>query len=269
MTVRRPSVAGYFYEKDAEKLKKQVQACLRGDPVLREEALGAVVPHAGLMYSGPVAGCVYASIDFPDTFVLLGPNHTGEGVPLSLSAADSWETPLGRMEIDQELAGALLETIPELKRDDVAHRREHSLEVQLPFIQVVASHAKIVPIVLGLAPLQTYQRVGEKLSGIVRGFPRKILVVASSDMTHYEPHEVVRKKDADAIASILALDETGLMERLEEEHISMCGYAPTVAMLTCAKRLGARGGRLLKYQTSGDSSGDYTSVVGYAGILIQ
>ena len=269
MKVRRPCVAGYFYEKEAQALKRQVQSCLPAAPVRREEVWGIVVPHAGLIYSGAVAGSVYASIVFPETFVLLGPNHTGEGFPFSLSQADFWETPLGRTEVDQELAEKLLETIPELRRDEAAHEREHSLEVQLPFIQALGTRSKIVPIVLGFQSVETYRRFGKVLFEVVRDFSRKSLIVASSDMTHYEPHEVVQRKDAEAIESILALDETELMKRIREKKISMCGYAPTVSMLTCAKQLGARGGRLVTYRTSGENSGEYGSVVGYAGIMIQ
>ena len=269
MILRHPCVAGYFYEKDKERLKKEVQSHLPSPPIPREEALGIVVPHAGLMYSGGVAGSVYASLIFPETFVLLGPNHSGEGIPLSLSASEAWETPLGRMDVDEEFAERLLRAIPDLRREEGAHRREHSLEVQLPFIQLLGAEAKIVPIVLGFESVRTYQTVGEILSDVVRDFPRKVLVVASSDMTHYEPHEVVQKKDAVAIEAILALDEVRLMQKIHEQNITMCGYAPTVAMLSCVKRLGAKGGRLVQYQTSGESSGDYSSVVGYAGILIR
>ena len=269
MKIRRSCVAGYFYEKDAEALKKEVQACLPSSPIHREEARGIMAPHAGLRYSGAVAGSVYASIIFPDTFILLGPNHTGEGLPFSLSEADAWETPLGRIDVDQELAEELLETIPELCRDEAAHQREHSLEVQLPFIQMLGAQTKIVPIILGFQSVETYCRFGEALSEVVQHFPRKLLIVASSDMTHYEPHEIVQKKDAEAIESILALDEMQLMKRVQERNISMCGYAPTVSMLTCLKQLGATRGRLVKYQTSGERSGDYRAVVGYAGIVIQ
>ena len=203
------------------------------------------------------------------TCVLLGPNHKGEGIPLSLSASDVWETPLGRSRVDDEFAEALLREAPQLKRDEAAHRWEHSLEVQLPFIQYLAETVKIIPILLGFQPVQVYQKVGEALARVFQGSPGEVLVLASSDMTHYEPQEVVQKKDQEAIESILALDETQLMERIKERNISMCGYAPTVAMLTCAKRLGAKRGRLIKYQTSGDSSGEYRRVVGYAGIFLQ
>lgn len=269
MRLRRPCVAGQFYEKEVERLRGQVEGCLPKTSPVREEALGVLVPHAGLMYSGAVAGSLYASIVFPSTFVLLGPNHTGEGVPLSLSMAEGWETPLGRTDVDGDVAEALLKAIPQLKRDETAHQWEHSLEVQLPFIQILGEKTKIVPIILGFESIQTYQKVGEILAEVIRHSSKKILVLASSDMTHYEPHEVVRKKDAEAIESILSLNETELMKRVQERNITMCGYAPAVAMLTCVKRLGATHGRLVKYQTSGESSGDYSTVVGYASIVIQ
>ena len=269
MKVRPACVAGQFYEGTQERLRDQVLHCLPKTNPPQQEVLGAVVPHAGLLYSGGVAGSVYASIRLPSTCVLLGPNHTGEGAPLSLSTFDVWETPLGRTKVDGEFAKALLEEDPHLKRDEAAHQWEHSLEVQLPFIQHLAGTVKIVPIILGFQPVQVYRTLGEALARVILGFSRQVLVLASSDMTHYEPHEVVQTKDREAIESILALDETQLMRRVKERNISMCGYAPTVALLTCVKRLGAKEGRLIKYQTSGDSSGDYRSVVGYAGIVLQ
>ena len=269
MKLRRPCVAGYFYEASEERLRGQVGACLPKDRLPPQIALGGVVPHAGLMYSGPVAGSVYALVQLPPTVVLLGPNHRGEGAPFSVSSADAWETPIGRSEVDREFVKALLPAAPELEREDTAHDGEHSIEVQLPFLQCLGSGIKIVPIALGLQPFETYQRLGQELAGVVQAFPRKVLVLASSDMTHYEPHEVVREKDAEAIDAILTLDERSLMERIRQRDISMCGYAPTVAMLTCVKGLGATSARLVSYRTSGDSSGDYRAVVGYAGILIQ
>ena len=269
MRVRPPAVAGQFYEGSAEKLRQQVLRCLPKHPLATQEALGTVVPHAGLMYSGAVAGSVYASLVLPATVVLLGPNHTGEGAPLSLTAADSWETPLGRSEVDQEFAQRLLKALPGLKQEEDAHQWEHSLEVQLPFLQHLGKGIRIVPVVLGFGSIQAYQEVGERVAEVIREFPRSVLVLASSDMTHYEPHEEVKAKDGYAIEAILALDEKGLVKRIRERNISMCGVAPTVAMLSCVKSLGATSGRLVKYQTSGDSSGDYSAVVGYAGIVIQ
>ena len=269
MKVRPSCFAGQFYEGTKERLRDQVLRCLPKTGLPQQEVLGAVVPHAGFLYSGEVAGSVYASIHLPSTCFLLGPNHTGEGVPLSLSAFDVWETPLGQSEVDHEFAEALLEEVPSLKQDEAAHQWEHSLEVQLPFIQHLAETVKIIPVILGLQPVQIYQKVGEALARVIQGFPKKVLVIASSDMTHYEPQEVVQEKDREAIESILALDETQLMKRIKERNISMCGYAPTVAMLTCVKRLGAKRGRLVQYQTSAAGSGDYRRVVGYAGIVLQ
>ncbi|MBI4436967.1 MAG: AmmeMemoRadiSam system protein B [Candidatus Omnitrophica bacterium] len=269
MNVRYPCVSGQFYEEDWKRLREQVKACLPKETQQRRDAKGLVVPHAGLVYSGKVAGEVYASISWPKTVVLLGPNHTGEGRPMSLSTAEKWRTPLGDVEVDRELADSLLRQTPELEEDDEAHHFEHSLEVQLPFLQILAPQTKIVPIAVGFGTPEQYKAFGQHLARGIEASQKEVTVIASSDMTHYESHEAATQKDLYAIQSILAVDPDELTRRVDERRISMCGYAPTLAMLSYLRKRNGAKGELLRYQTSGDVTGDRSSVVGYAGILIR
>ena len=269
MNVRHPCVSGQFYEENAERLREQVKGCLPKEPKQKREAEALVVPHAGLMYSGKVAGEVYASISWPPTVLFLGPNHTGEGKPVSLSTAAKWRTPLGDVEVDRELARILLDHAPELEEDDEAHRLEHSLEVQLPFLQFLSRQTKIVPIAVGFSAPERYKTFGHHLAKATEESQKKVMVIASSDMTHYESHHDAMEKDLYAVQAILAVDPDLLAKRVEERHISMCGVAPTLAMLSYVRRRFRAQGELIRYQTSGDVTGDRSSVVGYAGILIR
>jgi len=262
-------VSGQFYEENAERLRKQVEGCLPKEPKQKREAKALVVPHAGLMYSGKVAGEVYASISWPQTVLFLGPNHTGEGKPVSLSTAAKWRTPLGDVEVDRELVRTLLDHAPELEEDDEAHRFEHSLEVQLPFLQLLSRQTKIVPIVLGFGTPERYKAFGHHLAKAIEVSKKKVIVVASSDMTHYESHQEAMEKDLFAVQAILAVDPEELARRVKERQISMCGVAPTLAMLSYVRKRNGAQGELIRYQTSGDVTGDRSSVVGYAGILIR
>ncbi|MFH1858367.1 MAG: AmmeMemoRadiSam system protein B [Candidatus Omnitrophota bacterium] len=268
MKVRLPCVAGQFYEKEPELLARQVTACLPEKPKRKQKAIAVQVPHAGLMYSGPVAGEVYASIEWPPTVILLGPNHTGEGSPISMTQAEYWRTPLGDVEVDDELASHLQRHAPELVVDETAHRFEHSIEVQLPFLQQLSKKTKIIPIILSWERAELYKQFGRHLAEAVSALQKEVLVIASSDMTHYESHESAKEKDDYAIQAILSLDGDELGQRLRARRISMCGYAPVMAALSYALQRGAGRGELLCYQTSGDATGDYSSVVGYAGIRI-
>lgn len=267
MNVRFPCVAGQFYEGDRSGLLRQVKECLPKN-VVKRPVRGAVVPHAGLMYSGGVAGEVYAALHGTPTVILLGPNHTGEGKPLGLSSAAYWRTPLGDVEIDRTVSKHLLRGIAGLEEDEEAHRFEHSLEVQLPFLQIVSEGTKIVPICLGFGTPETYKTFGARLAEVLSAFKEEICVIASSDMTHYESHESAKQKDHYAIQAILSIDPDELSRRVKERRISMCGFAPVIAMLAYARQRGALQGELLRYRTSGDASGDYSSVVGYAAILV-
>jgi MEMO1 family protein len=265
--IRHPAVAGKFYPKDSRKLLADIHSYLtpRAEPM---PALGCVVPHAGYMYSGPVAGAVYAQLDVPARCIVLCPNHTGMGTPLSIMSQGAWETPLGDVRVDSELAAALLERFPLLREDSAAHVAEHAIEVQLPFLQARRKDVRFVPIAIGTRQYEALEGLGEAIGEVVSAAGERVLVLASSDMNHYESDPVTRGKDQKAIERILALDPRGLYDVVTQEEISMCGYGPAVAMLTAVKRLGATSAQLIKYATSGDISGDRQMVVGYAGITV-
>ena len=231
-----------------------------------------MVPHAGYVYSGPVAGAVYARLDIPEHCIVLCPNHTGHGVPLSIMTTTTWQTPLGEVAPSTEIASRLLHQFPALEEDSSAHRGEHAIEVQLPFLQVQQKRLHIVPIVVGTSDFRALRELGEAIAQVIgdqEESERKILIVASSDMNHYESDAITRVKDHKAIDRVLALDARGLWEVVMQEDISMCGFGPTVAMLTAAKILGATRATLVRYATSGDISGDRDAVVGYAGIVVE
>ncbi len=265
---RLPSVAGQFYPETGPALKSEVAGLLLTKDKLKEKAIGVLVPHAGYMYSGHVAASVYSCIEIPDTVIILGPNHTGTGETFSLFKEGSWHTPLGDVDVDENIAGAILAKCKYVKEDTKAHLFEHSLEVQLPFLQYLKKDVMIVPIVLSAYNMAAYQDLAAAIVSAIKQTHKSALIVASSDMTHYEIREVAEKKDKVAIEAILKLSETQLMSSIEQLSISMCGYIPAVVMLIAAKALGAKNARLVKYQTSGDATGDYDAVVGYAGITI-
>jgi hypothetical protein len=235
----------------------------------RVRALGCVTPHAGYMYSGHVAGAVYARLELPARYIILCPNHTGAGHPLAINSEGAWATPLGDAAIDTELAAALKSRFKLLEDDTVAHRAEHSLEVQLPFLQRLRPGFTFVPICVGTANYEVLAALGQVIATVIAEQAHPILVIASSDMNHYENDAITRIKDAKAIERILHLDVRGLYDVVHRERISMCGYAPTVVMLTATLHLGATSAELVKYATSGDISGDRDAVVGYAGIVVS
>jgi hypothetical protein len=268
MMVRSPVVAGQFYAGSASTLERQIKGYI-DEKVQKEEAIGLISPHAGYMYSGPVAGATISKIVFKDTFIIMGPNHTGRGKPFSIMTEGSWETPLGSVEIDSELGKELLKRSGFLEEDTIAHLYEHSIEVQIPFLQYFKRDIEIVPIIFSPAPGAIYKEIGKAIAETIKGLGKGAVIMASSDMTHYEPHESAKAKDAKAIEAIVALDEDELLNRVRSLNISMCGYAPAVSLIVAAKELGAKKAELVKYQTSGDTSGDYSAVVGYAGIIIK
>jgi AmmeMemoRadiSam system protein B/AmmeMemoRadiSam system protein A len=266
--IRKPVVAGQFYPASASQLRKMISTFI-DERAEKEEVLGLVSPHAGYIYSGAVAGAVISRIKFKDTFIILGPNHSGMGKPLSIMTEGSWKTPLGEVEIDSELGKRILANSSHLQEDFAAHQYEHSIEVQIPFLQYFKPDIRIVPIILAYASAEAFKEIGREIAQAVRELKREVVIMASSDMTHYEPQESAKEKDAQAIDAILNLNEDELLRRVAELDISMCGYAPTVSLISAAKELGARTAELVKYQTSGDTTGDYSSVVGYAGIIIK
>lgn len=265
---RSPSVSGQFYYDTASKLTDQVGQYIDKN-AKKERVTGIVSPHAGLMYSGAVAGAVYSAIDFPETFILLGPNHTGLGSRISIMESGEWEIPTGIFQIDEKISYKIAMSVPIAAKDAKAHMFEHSLEVQLPFIAYFSQNVKIVPIVMLSATVEECRMLGEGIAEAVKFANYPVVVAASSDMSHYVPDNVARQKDKKAVDRILALDPEGLYEVVIKEKISMCGYLPATAMLFAAKALGARSARLVKYSTSAEVSGDYDHVVGYAGIVLR
>ena len=265
--IRHPAVAGRFYPADPETLRKDVEIYLHSTQP-KSSALGCVVPHAGYIYSGHVAGAVLSKIEIPSRVILMCPNHTGRGAPLAINRQGSWMTPLGEVPIDSDLASRLRQACPMLYEDTEAHRTEHAAEVELPFLQVLHPNVKFVPIAIGTADFAVLEGLGHAIANVISD-SGNVLIIASSDMNHYESDAVTRIKDNKAIDKILALDPRGLHDVVQQEKITMCGFGPTVAMLTAARQLGARSAELVKYATSGDISGDRDMVVGYAGIRVD
>ena len=270
--VRHPAVAGRFYPRDAEGLREEVNSYLsQGGPTVQASAtaIGCIAPHAGYMYSGRVAGAVFARITIPQRCIVMCPNHTGVGRALAIMSEGEWETPLGNVQIDSELAASLKERFPGLQEDASAHRGEHAVEVELPFLLARQPKLSFVPIALGTTRLDVLEQLGLAIADVISATKSPVLIVASSDMNHYESDAVTRAKDHWAIERILTLDARGLHEVVGQQNISMCGVGPAVAMLTAAKKLGAKSAELVKYATSGDVSGDRDMVVGYAGVVVR
>jgi AmmeMemoRadiSam system protein B/AmmeMemoRadiSam system protein A len=266
--IRQPVVAGQFYPASASQLRAMIEKMVDKEAE-KQDVIGLVSPHAGYVYSGSVAGAVISRVKFKDTFIILGPNHTGKGKPLSIMSQGTWQTPFGEVGIDAELAKHLLSITRHLQEDDAAHRFEHSIEVQLPFLQYFKPDIRIVPITLSVASLDVYKEIGREMARAIKDTGREAVIMASSDMTHYEPQDVASRKDRQAIDAVLLLDEDELFRRVEEHNISMCGAAPVATLISAARELGATSAELVRYQTSGDTSGDYSAVVGYAGIIIK
>jgi AmmeMemoRadiSam system protein B len=279
--VRRPCQAGAFYEANPEALRKQIESCFchqlgpRRTPIVTKteckHVVGLVCPHAGYMFSGPVAAHAYYELALdgsPDTVVILGPNHTGYGSALSAMNEGSWRTPLGDVEVDNEVANAIVRESRIVDVDEAAHRFEHSIEVQLPFLQYLyGSDFKIVPICFLMQDLTSAREVGQAVGRTLSG--RNAVIIASSDMTHYEPQVQAEKQDRRALEAIVAMDEARLLSIVEEESLTACGVGPIAALITATKVLGGKKAKLLCYKTSGDVIGDYSSVVGYAAMCLK
>jgi AmmeMemoRadiSam system protein B len=279
MKIRRPTQAGAFYEGDAEALKTQIENCFRQGPkklaqVNRSGArrvVGLVCPHAGYMFSGAVAASAYyelAQDGKPDTVVILGPNHTGYGSALSLMNEGFWRTPLGDVEVDGETANQIMHETRLVDVDDAAHRFEHSIEVQLPFLQFLyGSEFKFVPVCFQMQDLASAVEVGNALVKVLAS--KNAVVIASSDMTHYEPQGNAAAKDKAALEAVEKMDEKRFHSIIETQNVTACGYGPIAAVITAAKGLGAKEAKLLCYKNSGDITGDYSSVVGYAAVSFK
>ena len=266
---RRPAVSGTFYSDDPVGLRLQAEECLGSPNPSLQRIVAGVVPHAGLIYSGGVAGKLYSSCELPSRLIILCPNHTGLGSRASIVASGSWQTPLGATEIDAELAGELLRESSLLIEDSAAHAREHSIEVQLPLLQLRLGSFRFVPICLALSSVEACRKLGEAIARAVSRHNGEVVILSSSDLNHYAPHEVTLKKDARVIEAMLELDGEKLWQRVREEQISMCGYIPTTTTLFAARALGATRAELLEHITSGDRNGDHSSVVGYCAITIS
>lgn len=266
--VREPAVAGKFYPANPQTLRSDVDSylSLSGE---RVAAIGCIAPHAGYIYSGKVAGAVFSAIEVPSRCIVLCPNHTGRGHPLALMSQGTWRTPLGEVALDSELATALQKTFPALTEDSEAHRFEHAIEVELPFLQTARAGVQIVPIAVGTTRWLLLEQLGQAIASVIQAFQFPVLMVASSDMNHYEDDDTTRMKDHKAIRKILSLEPHALYETVINESISMCGFGPTVAMLIAAKQLGATEARLVQYATSAETSGDKEMCVGYAGIVVS
>jgi AmmeMemoRadiSam system protein B len=260
-------VAGQFYPADSNLLENTVDKLI-GKPG-GGKAVALIAPHAGYMYSGPVAGAVYSAVSVPANVVLIGPNHTGLGERASVMASGAWETPLGEASVNEELAALVVEGSSLFSQDEAAHAMEHSLEVQLPFILRLNPGATIVPITVMQADAAGCEEMGDAVAGAIGSFAGETLIVISSDMNHYEPDKLTREKDKAAIDRILKLDPVGLLDVAAKKGITMCGVVPAAIGLFAARRLGAREAFLVKYATSGDAGGDKSHVVGYAGIAIR
>jgi AmmeMemoRadiSam system protein B len=265
--VRPPAVAGKFYPADPETLRRDVERYL-SERVEKIAARGCVVPHAGYMYSGHVAGAVFARMELPERFVILCPNHTGRGEPLAIMSRGAWQTPLGDAQIDRALAAELVAEFDLLTEDAEAHRTEHALEVELPFLQVLDPRFTFVPIAIGTRRFDVLSELGKAIARLIARQKDNVLVIASSDMNHYATDSATREKDALALAPLLARDPHALHETVLREDISMCGLGPAVAMLTAVNELGASTAELVKYATSADVSGDRSYCVGYAGVFV-
>jgi AmmeMemoRadiSam system protein B len=273
--IRSPAVAGRFYSDVPARLREQVDSLL-GDrdskgQIRRKEKIRAracLVPHAGYMYSGRVAGAVYDSVEIPARVILIGPRHYPRGANLAILSDGQWQTPFGPAAIDRTLAEKIALACTTLQENEEAHRTEHSIEVQLPFLQRLAPAVTFVPIVLGTAHYEQLDELGRAIAGVIAAESEPVLLIASSDMNHYESVAVTRVKDRRAIDCMLALDPLALFNTVRKEEISMCGYNAAVVVLTAARQLGSTHAELVRYATSGEVNGDLQEVVGYAGMVM-
>lgn len=281
MKVRRPTQAGAFYEDDAEALKTQIEWCFLhkfGPQKIPEvpadgsrEILGLVCPHAGYEYSGPVAAKAYYELALdgkPDTVVILGPNHWGIGSGLSIMNEGFWRTPLGNVEIDGKTANQIVNKTSIVDVDELAHFREHSIEVQLPFLQYLyGNEFKFVPISCMMQDLQSAVEIGNALVEVLAS--KNAVVIASSDLTHDEPQESAKRKDMAALKAVEAMEEKLLFSTIKEQKITACGYGPIATLMTYAKGLGVKKAKILTHKTSGEITNDYSRIVGYAAVSFK
>ncbi len=267
--IRNPAVADRFYPGDAEHLRSAMDIFV---PVTtaeeKEQAMVVIMPHAGYVYSGATAGATISRVVVPETVLIMGPNHRGQGAALALGTED-WRMPMGMVPINQQLARAILRQSEDIREDSEAHRHEHSLEVQVPFLQQVQPQLQIVPLMVSHVSYTLCQKVAADLAAVLQAYRNPVLIVASTDMSHYETRKQAAQKDQLAIERILALDPEGLYATVHRNRISMCGVIPTTIALLVALQLGAKQARMVHYTDSGEASGDVSQVVGYAGLIVS
>ena len=266
--IRQPAVAGQFYTGDGRKLRAELESLIAVRPA-REKVMGIVAPHAGYIYSGAVAGEVYGRIEIPATVIVLGPNHTGLGARAAVYPDGEWLTPLGAVQINARLARLVRQHAPLVEEDSTAHHNEHSLEVQVPFLQFIRPDVTIVPLCLGFNDFARCRSLGEGIARAIMEYGEYVLIVASSDMTHYESAAAARTKDDLAISEMLAMNPDGLLQVCRSHGITMCGVVPATVMLVAALELGATKAELVRYATSGDVTGDNRQVVAYAAFTVS
>ncbi|MCX8170556.1 MAG: AmmeMemoRadiSam system protein B [Candidatus Bathyarchaeota archaeon] len=282
--IRYAKYAGSFYAGSKNSLIRQIEECFTHRfgpgrvPTVAEKGprniIGLICPHAGYMYSGPVAANSYYHLALDgkvEVFVILGPNHQGVGSGVAVMDQGVWRTPLGDVEVDSELAREILRQSDIIDVDDLAHTYEHSIEVQLPFLQYIYGLAglsfKFVPICFLMQDLETGREVGRAVARALQN--RNAVIIASTDWTHYEPHKQAYEKDMEAIKAVIQLNEDLFYSILESRNVTACGYSPVVALISAAKEIGAKRAEILSYKTSGDITGDKSAVVGYASIMIS
>lgn len=267
MSLRKPYVAGTFYPRDPEEIRRFAKTYLNpGASCL--EARAVILPHAGYMFSGKTACRVLSQIRIPETAFLIGPNHSGFGAEFALMAEGAWQTPLGNVPIDSHLASAFLKASPHLVNDEIAHEGEHSLEVEVPLLQILRPTIKIVPLIVGTLDLGSAREVALQCASVIAE-RTDVLLIISTDMSHYESDEATRQKDRHALNAIAALDPDCLVHSVTKYRITMCGFVPVYMLLVMKERLRLHQATLVEYTTSAEASGDYKRVVGYAGFILQ
>jgi AmmeMemoRadiSam system protein B len=267
--IRKPIVAGQFYPLNAKDIGTLISSFQAKSSQSKMTAKGLILPHAGYIYSGKVAVSVVSQVIAQKRIIILGPNHTGYGKEFALWEKGSWEIPGKSLVIDEELASLILQKGDTITSDTLAHQYEHSIEVELPILEHFFGEFKFTPIACMVAKLDEYRLAAKQITSALKALKEPVMMIASSDMTHYEPDAGARKKDSLAIECILNLDEEALIKTIKKNDISMCGIAPVAIMLAALKEMNSTKARLIMYQTSGDATGDTSSVVGYAGILVQ
>jgi MEMO1 family protein len=266
--IHKPYAAGYFYPGSKKELQAAVAQYIDVDAP-KEDVAGLLMPHAGYQYSGAVAGAAISRVRMKDTFIIMGPTHTGLGEPFSVWPDGSWHTPLGDVAVDAELAAKIIELSQYAKADRLAHGEEHAVEVQLPFLQYLKPDVRIVPMILASADLAVYREIGHAIAGAIKQTGREAVILASGDMSHYQSAAQAKKNDMQAVKAMLALDEEELTRLFYDLNITMCAHGPVTTLIAAAKELGVKGAELVKYANSGDATRDFDRVVAYAGVIFK